>query len=504
MKKTYLVLVRLALVVCVAALVFANASNVLAKQVKPAIAQHKDTVADAATDAALTSRLKSAVKASGFKDGEIGLWVGINGSEGLETLFSQGGDRLMLPASLSKIMTASAVMDVLRPDFKFKTMLLGTNLIENGKLKGPLYLKGGGDPSFVSENMWFLVNELTRAGITSIDGDIVVDDSRFDKIRFGDDRQEERVDRAYDAPIGAMSLNWNSVSVYARPGDKVGDKLKVFVDISSPYIKLKNETRTAVAGHGKTIEVERSSEKDFNGDVITVSGALALDQPEAVVYKSISQPDLFSGYALLEFLGQRGITVKGAVRNGDAPANATVLATEESKPLSLIVADMAKWSNNYVAEMLVKNLSVEKGNQPGTMASGLVQVRGYLENLGFKSGEYEFLNAAGFTRKNRLSPMQLGRVLEHVHDDFRLFPEFVTALPIAGIDGTLRKRMKNSAAEHWVRAKTGLLNGAVGLAGFAGQPNGKVMTFAFIYNGSGREDKARAFFDHLAAVLVEE
>lgn len=455
----------------------------------------------------MADRLKKAADGSGFKSGEIGLWVGSTGSQGLETYFERSGEKSFLPASLSKLVTMGAVLHTLHPGFKFKTEVFcdaKNSKIEQGILSGPIYLKGGGDPSFVSENMWALVNDLTRTGVTSIEGDVIVDDSRFDTIRFGDDRQDERVDRAYDAPIGAMSMNWNSVNVYARPGDKVGDPLKVFADVMSPYLKVKNNSRTAAAGKGKAISVERTTEKGFNGDVIVVSGALALDQPEAVVYKSISQPDQWAGYNFVEFLRQRGIAVKGKVKSAVTPANATSLAFTESHTLTNVVADMAKWSNNYVAEMLVKNLAAESGEKPATMATGMKQVRAYLESSGLKAGDYEFINAAGFTRKNRLSPQQLGKYLEFVRADFSFFPEYLSALPIAGVDGTLRKRMTHSAAERWVRAKTGLLNGAVGLSGFAGRPNGQVVTFVFIYNGSGREDKARALFDHLAALIVED
>lgn len=450
-------------------------------------------------------KIKKALEASGFKNGEVGMWVGATEEgKGLATYFGHNEDKLFIPASLSKLITAGAILHELHPSYKFKTQLFSDAKLDNGSLNGAIYLKGGGDPSFVSENAWFLVNELTRAGIKSIEGDVVVDDSRYDKIRFGDDRQEERVDRAYDAPVGAMSMNWNSVTTYVRPGDKVGEKAKVFADVMSPYLKVRNETRTAAAGKGKTISVERTKEKGFEGDVVIFSGSIALDHPEVIVYKNISDPEMWTGYNLVEFLRQRGIAVKGKVRSGLVPKEASLLATSESKVLSSVLADMGKWSNNYVAEMLVKEISADGGETPATMAGGMAKVIKYLESSGLKKGEYEFHNAAGFTRKNKITPGQMGRYMEHVHSDFSIFPEYVAALPIAGVDGTLRKRMIGQPAERWVRAKTGLLNGVVGLAGFAGRADSSVLTFVFIYNGSGREDKARAFFDRTASLLVED
>ncbi len=458
-----------------------------------------------APSAVNSGKLQRLVQSSGFRPGDLGLWVGVKGESGLQTVFAQNAVRPMVPASLSKIITAGTVIETLQPGFHFKTELLSKDEIHDGTLKGSLYLKGGGDPSFVSENMWTLVDELSAKGLVKISGDVLVDDTRFDSVRVGEDRENARVDRAYDAPIGAMSMNWNSVNVFVRPGDKPGDPLKVFLDPMSPYLKLRNETQTVAAGRGQDIAVERiEGEHGFVGDVIRVRGKMALGHDEVVVYKNITQPDLWSGYNLIEFLRQRGITVSGSVKKGRAPTDAQVLATYASKPLALIVADMAKFSNNYVAEMLVKNLAAETSGTPATMPQGMAQIQKFLEERGFKKGSYHFINASGFTLENKLSPEQFGRFLEMLRNDFSSFPEFLTALPIAGIDGTLRKRMKNTPAERWVRAKTGLLNGVVGLAGFAGKSDGRVLSFAFIFNGSGREDKARALFDHLAATLVEE
>lgn len=466
----------------------------------------------------LDERLRKAIEQSGLKSGDLGVWVGAQNGVGIDanresegdskekitTYFSFNADKLFIPASTSKLVTLGAVLHELKPGFKFKTTLVSDAKIENGVLRGNLYLKGAGDPSFVSENMWFIVNELTRAGVTSVTGDVVVDDSLFDPIRWGEDRQEERVDRAFDAPLGAMSTNWNSVTVYIRPGDKVGDRLKVFADVASPYLKVKNETKTVGAGKGITVEVERVTEKNFEGDVLNVTGSMSLDSSEKVVYKNISQPDVWSGYILAEFLQQRGILPKGKVRTGVAPKSSVVLASAESKPLSFIVADMAKWSNNYVADMLVKALAAERGEVPATFSGGLEQVIKFLDASGLKRSEFSFVNAAGFTRKNKLTPRQLGLVLEHVRSDFIIFPEFLQALPIAGVDGTLRNRMKGTAAERWVRAKTGLLNGVAALSGYAGHPNGKIVSFTFFYNGGAALDKVRSFFDKMAALLVAE
>jgi len=243
--------------------------------------------------AALQKKLEAEVKRSGFKPDNLGLFVGANHEGALQSYFGVNAQSKMLPASLSKLITAGAALSRMHPGYKFRTQLIAnskTPSIKDGVLKGPVYLKGGGDPSFTSEKMWLLVNELSRTGVKSIEGDVVVDDTLFDSVRFDADRQDERVDRAYDAPVGAMSMNWNSVNVYFRPGSKVGEPLQVFPDVMSPYFKFRNETKTVANGKVKNVVVERTSEKGFKGDVLIARGSMGIDQPEAVIYKSITRP----------------------------------------------------------------------------------------------------------------------------------------------------------------------------------------------------------------------
>ncbi len=451
---------------------------------------------------ALNQKLGEILKKGGVPQSEVGIWIGVQGEQGAATIFSHNEDHSMVPASLSKLFTLGAALHILGPSFKFQTQLLSRGSIQEQTLKGDLYLKGGGDPSFVNEDMWALVNDFTRNQITEIDGDLIVDDSRFDKIRFDEDRESTRVDRAYDAPVGAMSMNWNSVNVYVRPGKKVGDPCLVVADPVNMYLKVDNQTSTVGDSKAKTIAVERVSKPDFKGDIIRVTGKLPLNHDEVVIYKSITQPEMWSAYNLIEFLKQRGIKVTGQIKTGITPKEAKVLSNRDSKALGLIVADMAKFSNNYVAEMLAKNLAAESDESPATMKTGLAQINKFMNEIGLNGKDIKFVNASGFTRGNKISPSELGHYLEIIQSDFSIFPEYLSALPIAGRDGTLKKRMKDMGHIGWVRAKTGLLTGTVGLSGFVGMNHGQSAVFAFIYNGGGGvEDKARNLFDRLAEEL---
>lgn len=443
----------------------------------------------------------SLAKKFGVSEKDLGVYASVGEGQNMSVLLDVNGTRLMTPASITKVATASAVLAQFPPGYKFKTQLLSSAEVKNGVLKGSLVLKGGGDPSFVSENMWYLVNAFTRNKIKKIEGDIVVDDSLFDQVRFDTSRQKERVDRAYDAPVGAMSFNWNSVNIFVRANGRVGEA-EVSVDPENDYIRLVSKAKT-VAGNGNQLIADRIDDKKFVGDVIHVGGSIGQKAKEVVVFKNVTQPDLWAGFNLKSFLIQRGIEVTGTIKNGVTPTGAEILAESESKAIEQIVADMNKFSNNYVAEMLTKNLGVAKKSQGATLADGVVVINEHLKSLGVPADQFAIESPSGLNRENKMSSFAMWKILQHLRADFRVQPEFLTSLPIAGIDGTLKKRMKNSEAERWVRAKTGFLTDVVSLAGYAGLGDGRVVTFSFVYNGSTDEAKVRSFFDSVLIQLVK-
>ena len=443
----------------------------------------------------LSPRLMKIIKSYSVPQNQLGLAV-IELGKADTLAFGLNEKEDFIPASITKIATASAVLRRLGPSFKFQTTLWTSGVIKDGKLTGDLVLKGGGDAGFVSESMWFLVNELVRSKITKIEGDILVDDSDFDHIRADPSRDPERVDRAYDAPAGAMSFNWNSINIFVRPTEN-GQPARVYLDPSDGGFKIDNHAKT-VNKAGSAIEVSRAGQR------IVVRGRIGLDADEVVVYKNIDDPIDWSGRNLVFFLEQRGISVLGKVKSGKKPQNAKLLAKADSKPVSQHVADMMKFSNNYVAEMLTKNLAAQNGKVPATLEEGMKLVRANMEHLGVDGKRFTLVNPSGLSRRNRIQPVDLATVLVRAQEDFPTFAEMLASFPLAGTDGTLKNRMKNSPAQGWVRAKTGLLSGVVGLAGYAGRKDGSARAFAFIFNGKAEQgDLVRRLFDALATELVQ-
>ncbi len=256
----------------------------------------------------------------------------------------------------------------------------------------------------------------------------------------------------------------------------------------------------------KGIEVSRVTYK--GSDKIIVTGNLSSDASELVVYKSITNPELWTGSHLKEFLLERGIRVSGTVKTGSCGKDAKILASVQSKNLNEMTSDMLKFSNNFVAEMLVKNLAAEEllasGNtKSANMKDGIESLKKYLENLGLKRNDFVLENVSGLTRENRFSAKQLALVLTSIKNDFLVFPEFLSGLPIAGMDGTMKNRLKNEEIKS-VRAKTGYLDGVVGLAGFVGRPNESALVFVFMFNGSFEQGlAARNLFDDFLATMIK-
>lgn len=394
----------------------------------------------------------------------------------------------LIPASVTKIFTAYAVLKQIPFNYKFRTEMFFDD--KN------LYVRGGGDPGFVSEHLWYLVNEFKRQGITHIPGDIILDDSLFDQIRYDQSRESKRIDRSYDAPVGALSFNWNSVNVYVKPED---GKVLAYVDPESNYFTLKNTAKISKKPKDLILSIDQDAR------VLTLSGELSSQVAEKAYFKNVSDPIKWFGENLKSFLNQRGVSIKGSIKAGKVSPSARSVAVVESKTLNNILSDMNKFSNNFVAEMLTKNLAAYSGESPAKLSTGVGLIKSELKKINVTDKDVILLNPSGFSRDNRFSAHALTEVLSHIQTDFKIYPSFVDSLPLSGFDGTLKKRMKDTPAEGYVRAKTGYLDGVVSLAGYAAKnpsAGSDVYAFTFIYNGSKDEAQVRATFDKILNYIV--
>ena len=400
-----------------------------------------------------------------------------------DVLLDYHGTRKLIPASVSKVFTAYASMKKIKPTSTFSTKVYRTGILKEGLLTGNLYLKGGGDPSLVSERMWMLVNELVRSGIRKINGNLIADPSFFDSVRTPKSRPTYLKDQAYNAPVGALSFNFNTTTIYVRPGESPGDRPIVYTDPENSYIDIVNQAKTGPSNSKSTLAVKRTSfvQGDI-GDTVLLRGTIPENGREQRFYRNIVNPALYTAHMFKTFWERRGLVLKGNILEGKVPGNAKEVLDFESLPLWQIVWGLNKFSNNFVADQIMKKLGAEAWGAPGTMQKGVTALGDVLEDIGISRKSYIIRDGSGLNRKTRVTPQQVVTVLKAAHTDFEISSEFVASLGVAGEDGTLRRRLNSSSTRGNFRAKTGSLDGVNSLAGYTSLSNGEVVAFAIILN----------------------
>lgn len=402
-----------------------------------------------------------------------------------ESLFSINAGAPLSPASTIKLLTSFVALKRLGPDFTFKTEVYADGPIVNGVLKGNLYLKGGGDPSLVTERMFLLVNDVARNAFRQVTGTIFVDDSTFDEIKIDPNRLATDTDRAYNAPIGGLSFNYNTTTAYFRPGDNVGEKPRVYIEPDTGYIEVINKAKTGRRGSGYNLTASRIHGN--HGDSLLVKGSIPLGMSEQKSHFNIVEPAFYAGQALRYLLGNRGIRVNGGeIKRQVVPLTARKIGELESLPMREIVTLMNKFSSNFIADALVKTLGREVRGAPGTMAKGLEVLREEATKVGVNTAGFNLVSGSGLTRDNRTSAAQFVSLLNAAYLDFDVLPELLASLPIAGKDGTLRNRMKGTSAYGRLRGKTGTIDGVSALVGIVQSKGGELLAFAVLMNDNSK------------------
>ena len=422
--------------------------------------------------------------------------VKIHSLERDKTLYSVYSDRLFSPASNLKLLTTAVALKRLGANYRFKTALYATLPIVGKILEGDIYIKGFGDPNLVSEQMWLLANELKNSPLKKVRGNIIADASFFDSNRRVKTWNKKAGVEAYNAPLGALSFNFNTVAVHVTPGEKKGDRPIVVVDPDIEFIRVDNRARTASKPKYGRLIVNRVDRGDHN--VITVSGTMPVNSRRETYYLNITQPTHYAAMVFKEYLLQAGVEVMGKVRVGSVPEGAYELFSHESIPLSLILRGLNKFSNNFVAEQILKTIAAEIYGEPGTTLNGLRAMDEYMQSLQYKAEEFSILDGSGLSRESQLSPDQIVSVLQDIYKDLGVYPEFISALGVMGRDGNVLKRMKEYDGAERARVKTGTLNFVSALSGYFQSADGERFAFSILMNDlkcSGR--RARRLQDKI-------
>lgn len=396
-------------------------------------------------------------------------------AESGRTVAAHDADRPLNPASNMKLLTAATALSVLGPAHRFTTGLYGR--VENGTARH-LVLRGDGDPDLRVEHLERMVRTLTGLGLTQV-GEVLVDQSRFDD-RYVPPAFEQQPDEwaAFRAPVSAVALEENTLTVLVEPASDGEGAARVLVEPAG-FAKVVARVQTRAPGSGQSVSV--SVKPDGERVTVEVRGHIARGLPRATFVRRVDDPRLFAGFVLRELLSRAGVTVTGGVAAGGTDERAS-LTQHSSEPMARLIHALGKQSDNFAAEMLLKALGARDG-VPATSAAGAAVVARWLADTGTVSPGTVITNGSGLFDANRVAAADLNRALVLAWDDPRVGPEFVAQLAIGGVDGTLRSRFRAQRETRAVRAKTGTLARVVALSGYVLAPRGRrPVVFALLVN----------------------
>jgi D-alanyl-D-alanine carboxypeptidase/D-alanyl-D-alanine-endopeptidase (penicillin-binding protein 4) len=434
------------------------------------------------------------------------------------TLFELNADKFMQPASNMKLYTIAAALDRLGPDFRFTTSVYAqTRPDASGKIRGDLIIYGRGDPTFAARfydgDYYRAIDELAEkivaAGVRRIEGDLVADESYFDGIPFGSGWEVDDLQWYYGAEISALTINDNSLDLFVKPGKRAGEPGTVTTGPETSLLKIINRTVTAPRGARRKLYVYRP----LGENTLEVGGALPEDDPGYTASVSISHPALLFASLLRSALEKRGVKISGKTRTIDAymrrtapfdPSSLIEIAQRQSPPLGQIIAQTLKPSQNLYTELILRALGNATRIDPkqSSEEAGIEAVKQFLRKAGIDEDRVQMVDGSGLSRSNLVTATTTVQLLTYM-SRHRYAQVFRDALPIAGVDGTLRNRMRGTAAEGNVRAKTGTINNAASLSGYVTTAAGERLVFSLIVNNLPREaDARRVYLDAIAILLA--
>lgn len=465
-----------------------------------------------------------------------------------KVLFEENAAKLLRPASNMKLYTVATALDRLSPDFRYTTSIFAPKPDATGVVRGNLIVYGRGDPSFAARfnnSDYFkalndLAAKIVASGVKRVEGDIIGDESYFSGPKYGSGWEWEDLTWYYGAEISALTVNDNALDLFVKPGPEVGKPAVVTTGPPDPLLTIKNNVTTTAKGSRRSISVYRGLGKD----TIQITGSIPIADRGYSGGIGISHPALLFVYLLRSALADKGVTIKGQSQIVEPPTSGPFLdppqrfamkhmtnvtgqppveiATYQSPPFSMIAAQTLKPSQNLYTELILRTLgevvpppspSFQQTSEqsdgertiPVTGSSsenrGLEIVKDFLKNVGIRPESLDLDDGSGLSRNDMVTTDSTIQLLTFM-SRHRFANVFRDALPIAGVDGTLRNRMKGTVAENNVRAKTGSLRSAASLGGYVTTAAGEKLAFTVMVNNYPSDVEPRVICIDPIAVLL--
>lgn len=490
-----------------------------------------------ATLADLRSRIEEIVKQPALDPGFFA--VKIVSLDSGQVIFEQDANKFVRPASNMKLYTVATAFDRLTPDFHFMTSVYAKEKPDDGKVKGDLIIYGRGDPSIAArfnDGDYFkgindLADRIVAAGVKRIKGDLVGDESYFNGAPLGSGWEWEDLTWSYGAQVSALSINDNAIDLNVKPGDKVGAPVTFTTGPpSASFMTIINHATTSPKGSKSDLRIYRG----LGANTLELSGTLPLGDAGFVGGVAIPDPALAFVSMLREALIKRGVKIDGRVRTVTSRSGESLMprtspgfgtgsmaqfpveiASLQSPPFSVIAAHTLKPSQNQYTELILRTLGRNpqvldstgesrplSGDARGARDdedSGLEAVRNFLRQAGIGDSDVALNDGSGLSRNDLISANTTVQLLTFM-SKHKYFAQFRDALPIAGVDGTLRTRMRGTPAEGNLRAKTGSLSSVASLSGYVTTAGGEHLVFSMMLNNY--PDAAAVRRDSIDAIAV--
>ncbi len=427
-----------------------------------------------------------------------------------QVVFANNPFKLMVPASNMKLFTTSAALVNLGPEFRYETSVYSSGGQNDSILLGNLIIKGSGDPSisgrfYHGDGLFIFKNwadSLKQRGIKIINGDLIGDNRYFSEPSLGEGWNWDDESFWYSAHTSALSFNDNCIDFKIWPSS-VGNPVQFSVFPSDDSIKIVNQAVVVDSSGDSTLNITRLNGKN----IYLIQGTLPVTADTAYESITVERPANFFLRTLFKVLTDRGIKINGKIKViGEKDSlnydNANVLFVQKSPPLSDLIHVVNKVSHNFYADQLLKTMGARfKGN--GSFAAGCQFVKDWLEKIGVAPQYFFSVDGSGLSRKNFVAPIATATVLKTLYHH-PYFEYFYNSLPVAGIDGTIRKRMKGTLAAGNVHAKTGYVQRMRALSGYVNIGKDDPMIFVMMFNNySVPTSHVNSIQDHICEMLSE-
>jgi serine-type D-Ala-D-Ala carboxypeptidase/endopeptidase (penicillin-binding protein 4) len=452
-------------------------------------------------------------------------------------LFEENANKLLRPASNMKLYTVAAALDRLTPDYHFVTSVYAKEKPDqSGTIKGDLIVYGRGDPSIAArfnngdyfKGIDDLATRIAAAGIKRVEGDLVGDETYFTGEQYGSGWEWEDLTWYYGAEVSALTVNDNALDLFIKPGAQVGARALVTTGPPDPLLTIVNRVTTGPKGTKRELRVHRG----LRENTLEVSGSIPLDDRGYTGGVGISHPALLFVHLLRSALAQHGVTVMGKSRTagvvnqslltagatltmaangaGDPPAVSSLIeiASMQSPPFSVVAAQTLKPSQNLYTELILRTLGkvvppASASANPARTAedAGIEVVKTFLKEVGLNADALVLTDGSGLSRNDMVTAEATVQLLTYM-SKHKYANVLRDALPIAGVDGTLRNRFKGTVAENNVRAKTGSLSSAASLSGYVTTAAGENLVFSIMVNNYPSDAEPRTVCIDPIAVLL--